>query len=314
MSPLRNLWPFAEAASAQAQAVDYLAFTLLSLSILAAALICGLALIFTIRYREGAPARRDPVRESAALQIVWVVLPVIVALTTFAWGAAVKVEASRPPDSALEIDAVAKQWAWKFQHPEGRQEINEIHVPWGRPVRLTMTSEDVRHSFYVPALRLKTEVAPGRHSSAWFEAGVVGDYPLLCAEYCGIGYSRMSGRLMVMEPREYEQWLSGLAPGETPVTLGNRLFTELKCDTCHRPDGAGRGPSLEGIFGRTVTLKDGQTVIADDTYVRESILRPGARIVSGYEPVMPVFEGRLTAEQVNGLVTYLRTLERGPAQ
>ncbi len=312
MSPLRSLWPFAEAASGQAQAVEYLAFALFLVCGFGALLTCGLAVLFALRYREGAAGSRAPVGESVVLQALWITAPVVVVLATFAWAAAIRRDASVSAGEPLEIEALAKQWAWKFRHPDGRQEINELHVPRGRPVRLRLLTEDVGHALLVPALRLNQQIRFGHRSEVRFQVARADAYRMFCADYCGAACARMSGQLVVMDPRDYEQWLSGVAPGETPVSLGARLFTELRCDTCHRPDGAGRGPSLEGIFGRTVTLRDGRTLIADEAYLRESILEPGVKIVSAYEPVMPAFEGRLSAEQLNGLLAYLRSLERGP--
>ncbi|MCP5112550.1 MAG: c-type cytochrome [bacterium] len=220
-------------------------------------------------------------------------------------------QAEAPPLNPIVIEVVAKQWAWKAQHIEGRQEINELHVPMGEPVELRMRSADVEHSLSIPAFGVRADVTPGEESATWFRPDRTGEFHLFCAKYCGAGFSQMRGTLIVMEPRAYQQWLSGVGPGESPLEVGRRLFAELKCDTCHRSDGAGRGPAIEGIFGRTVNLSDGSGAIADDAYVRESILDPNARRVSGFEPVMPAFTGRLSEEQLSGLLAYLRSLDAG---
>lgn len=311
MSTMWETFPFfPDQASTFAEAVDSLAFFLAAVSAFAVVLVSLLVLFLAVRYRR----RSEDEQPGAAgvargLVVAWWIIPFVLAMVMFGWGAGLYVRGSSPPEGAMEIDVAGKQWMWKFQHPEGLREINELHVPRGEPVRLKMISEDVVHSLSIPAFRFKKDVLPGRYTTAWFEATRNGEYDLYCTEYCGAGHSLMRGKVVVMEPAAYERWLTGEVPGESPVAMGARLFAVLKCDSCHRPDGAGRGPSLAGLFGRTVTLSDGRTLITDETYVRESILNPQARLVTGFEPVMPTFEGQLTEEQLIRIIAYLKTLE-----
>jgi cytochrome c oxidase subunit 2 len=210
----------------------------------------------------------------------------------------------------MEIYVVGKQWMWKLQHPEGRREINELHVPVNQPVKLVMTSEDAIHSFYLPEFRIKQDVLPGRYTSEWFEATKPGTYHLFCAEYCGTNHSRMIGSIYVMEQLAYQNWLSGGATGESMAVAGEKMFDQLGCSGCHRQDERGRCPSLYGVFGSTVPLTNGQKVIADEAYVRESILHPEAKIVAGYQPIMPTFEGQVTEEGLLQLIAYIKSMKR----
>jgi len=212
-----------------------------------------------------------------------------------------------PPRDATEVYVVAKQWMWKLEHAEGQREINELHVPVGRDVKMIMTSQDAIHSFYVPAFRIKQDVLPGRYTVAWFRATKPGTYHLFCAEYCGTQHSGMIGSVVVMEPAQYEVWMSGGSTGPLSAS-GEKVFAELGCATCHRPDGQGRGPNLQGLFGKTVQLEDGRTVTADENYIRESILDPGAKVLKGFKPVMPTFQGIVSEEQLNALVAYVKSL------
>jgi cytochrome c oxidase subunit 2 len=215
----------------------------------------------------------------------------------------------RPPDDAMTVTVVGKRWMWKIQHPTGQREINELHVPEGRAVKLVITSEDTIHSFYVPAFRVKRDAVPGRYNTAWFRATKPGRYHLFCAEYCGTEHARMTGWIVVLPAGEYQTWLAGGPPPESPAAAGEKLFTELNCVTCHRPDSAGRGPVLVGIFGKLVKLATGESTLADEGYVRESILSPAARVVAGYQPVMPTYQGQVSEEQVIALVAYIRSLQ-----
>jgi cytochrome c oxidase subunit 2 len=214
----------------------------------------------------------------------------------------------------MDIYVVGKQWMWKIQHVEGVREINELHVPVGRPVRLTMTTEDVIHSFFVPAFRVKADVVPGRYTTVWFEATKTGSFHLFCAEYCGTKHSGMIGQIVVMEPRDYQDWLAGGSGGGSMAARGEKLFNELACNTCHQAGPTQRGPSLAGLAGSTVTLKDGRQVTADDNYIRESILNPAVRVLSGYDPIMPVYQGLVSEEGLLSLITYIKSLPPGPAE
>jgi len=314
-------------ASSVASSVDLFFFFMVAVSGFFSVLIATLILFFAIRYREGGPAaeklRTAPHSEMShghgrgaiMLEIVWTVIPFVLAMGMFVWGTRLFFTLSRPPADAMQIYAVGKQWMWKFQHPEGVREINELHVPVGQNVRLSMQSEDVIHSFFVPAFRVKQDVVPGRFTQTWFRATRTGKYHLFCAEYCGTQHSGMIGTVTVLEPSDYEAWLAGggtAAPGQTLAQMGERLFNERACNTCHLPSGEGRGPSLVGLLGSSVKLEGGGTVVADETYVRESILNPAAKIVSGYQPLMPTFQGQLSEEQVIELLAYVRSL--GPKQ
>ena len=234
-------------------------------------------------------------------------------MVMFVWGAKVYFHMNRPPDDAMTVSVVGKRWMWKLQQPTGQREINELHVPVGRAVRLVITSEDTIHSFYVPAFRIKRDAVPGRYSQAWFRATKTGSYHLLCAEYCGTEHSRMNGRIVVMEPQAYQAWLAGGPPPESPLAAGERLFNEMGCITCHKPDSAQRAPVLGGIFGKQVLLTTGETVSVDDAYIRESIVNPVAKVVAGYQPVMPTYQGQLGEEQLIALVAYVRSLQAASA-
>jgi cytochrome c oxidase subunit 2 len=232
-------------------------------------------------------------------------------MVMFGWGVHLYMTNARPPADTLDITVVGRQWMWKFQHPQGPREINQLHIPVGRPVKLTMASEDVIHSVYVPAFRVKMDVVPGRYTSMWFEATTTGTYHLFCAEYCGTSHAGMIGQVVVMTPADYEAWLSGGATAESPVASGERLFQQLGCQSCHRADAAGRGPALAGLFGQTQRLQSGESVIVDEAYVRESILLPNARIAAGYTPVMPTYQGQISEEGLLQLIAYLRSLGAG---
>lgn len=301
-----------EQASTHAPQVDMLYFFLLGVATFFTAMIAMLIVFFAIKYRRGANVDRTTSGHHAwAVEILWMVVPLILAGVIFAWGAQLYFDASRPPVGALEIQVVGKQWMWKFQHPEGKREINELHVPLGQPVRLNMISEDVIHSMFVPAFRVKHDVLPGTYHQTWFEASRLGEYHLFCAEYCGTEHSRMKGRVIVMEPSDYQAWLSGGTPGETPLEAGRRLFEEMRCSTCHRGGSpTSRCPPLEGVYGNPVKLDDGQTVVADEAYLRESILRPAAKVVAGFRPIMPPFEGQIGEEGLMQLITYIKSLAK----
>ena len=274
---------FPEQASTTAAQVDALFFFLLAVTVFFSVLIAGLVIFFGIRYRRRAGDRLPEAPPHAlALEITWSVIPLAIAMVVFVWGASVYFHISRPPDDAMNVLVTGKRWMWKLQHLNGRREINELHVPVGRAVRLTMTSEDVIHCFYVPAFRVKADVFPGTYSTTWFEATKPGRYHLFCAEYCGTKHSEMGGWVTVLEPAEFQAWLSGAGEGEvSPASAGEKLFTTLGCATCHRKDSKGRGPVLDGLFGRSVVLAGGSKTIADENYLRESIVNPGAKLVDG---------------------------------
>jgi cytochrome c oxidase subunit 2 len=286
--------------------VDHLLYFLLAVAVFFSVLIFVAILYFAIRYRRRSEQELPhEVHGSLPLEILWSVIPFGLTMVMFTWGASLYYQESRPPGDALQIYVVAKQWMWKVEHMEGRREINGLHVPLGRKVQLTMTSEDVIHSFFVPEFRVKQDVVPGRYSTLWFEPTKAGTYHLFCAEYCGTRHSGMIGWVDVMEPHDYQTWLSG-GTGGTLAENGEKLFTDLACGNCHKPDNSGRGPSLAGLFGKTVQLSGGGTVKADEAYIRESILTPAAKVVSGYQAVMPTFQGLVSEDGVLQLIEYIK--------
>jgi cytochrome c oxidase subunit II len=294
--------------------VDALYFFLVAVSAFFVVLVASLILYFGIRYRRRAHAEIGArVVPSLALEIAWTIIPLGLGLVMFGWGANVYFNVARPPAETLDVYVVGKQWMWKFQHLDGQREINELHVPVGRAVRLTGTSEDVIHSFYVPAFRMKADVIPGRYTTMWFSATKTGSFHLFCAEYCGTKHSGMIGRIVVMEPNEYQAWLAGGAAEGSLASQGQKAFQDLACATCHRADAQGRGPVLEGLFGSKVSLNSGQVVLADEAYLRESILSPSAKVVAGFQPVMPTFQGLVSEEQLLALIEYIKSLRARPA-
>ncbi len=287
--------------------VDALFIFLLIVSGLMTLLIFIAVVYFAARYRHRRGVLAEQIEGSTPLELTWSIIPLFVFMVIFAWGAVVYFKGRTPPRDSSEVYVVAKQWMWKVEHAEGQREINELHVPVGRDVKLIMTSQDVIHSFYVPAFRMKQDVLPGRYTVEWFRATKPGTYHLFCAEYCGTQHSGMIGSIVVMEPAQYEAWMSGGSTGPLSAT-GEKIFAELGCVTCHRSDTQGRGPNLQGVFGKPVQLEDGRIVTADENYVRESILDPGAKVVKGFKPVMPTFQGLVSEEQLNALVAYVKSL------
>ena len=304
---------FPERASTIAPRVDALYFFLLAIAIFFGLLIAGLIVYYAVKFHRRSPdAVGARIHGGMVLEVTWTVVPLLITMVIFVWGASVYFAMASPPAHRLNIYVVGKQWMWKFQHLDGQREINELHVPVGRPVKLITTSEDVIHDFFVPAFRVKADVLPGRYVTIWFQPTRPGRYHLFCAEYCGTRHSGMIGEVVVMEPNEYETWLSGGAAEGSLASAGAKLFQDLACNTCHRPDAQGRGPVLEGLFGKTVTLQSGETVTVDEAYVRESILTPSAKITAGFQPIMPTFQGLVTEEQLLALIEYVKSLQAQP--
>jgi cytochrome c oxidase subunit 2 len=299
-----------EQASTVAGQVDALFFFLVAVTVFFSGLIFLLVLVFALKYRRRSDADRPrAIHGSLLLEAFWTVIPLGIALAIFVWGAYLYFVISRPPAAAMEVYVVGKQWMWKLQHPTGQREINELHVPVHRPVKLTMTSEDVIHSFFVPAFRIKADVVPGKYTSAWFEATKTGEYYLFCSQYCGTSHAVMGGRIVVLEPHDYERWLAGGVAEESLPAAGERLFARLGCSTCHRADGSGRAPSLVGRFGKPEKLASGETVLVDEGYMRESILNPQAKLVAGYPPIMPTFKGLITEDGLVQIIAYIKSLQ-----
>ena len=302
-----------ESASSISWKVDALYFYLSGVTLFFALLISSVLIFFVIRYRRRTPYEIPrPIAGSHKLETLWTVIPFLIAMTMFGWGARIYFEQYKPPANAIEVYVVGKQWMWKLQHATGQREINELHVPVGRKIQLIMTSEDVIHDFFVPAFRTKADVVPGRYTTLWFEPTKPGTYHLFCAEYCGMNHSGMTGSVIVMEPREFDNWLSGNTGSMTPATAGQQLYQTLGCASCHGANGeGGRGPTLAGAFGKMTPLQDGGSVRVDEPYIRESILNPQAKIVAGFGPIMPTFQGQVSEDQLVQLMAYIKSLQAG---
>ncbi len=305
------LWP--AAASSHAFWEDTLYIFLAVVCVVMTLLIFTVVAVFATKYRRRHGREATQIEGSLLLEIGWTVIPLGIMMVMFVGGAVLYFHMRTPPRDAAEVYVVAKQWMWKLQHTEGQSEINELHVPVGRDVRLIMTSQDVIHSFYVPAFRVKMDVVPGRYTTMWFRPIKAGTYHLFCAQYCGTMHSGMIGQVVVMEPNDYQAWMSGGPVAGSLAQNGQALFQQLGCSTCHRFDVQGRGPNLVGLFGKPVQLEDGRTVIADEDYVRESIVNSQAKVVSGFKPIMPIFQGQVSDEQLNALVAYVKSLSQAPA-
>jgi cytochrome c oxidase subunit 2 len=310
----QNLPFFPQQASVQAGQIDAIYFFMVAVTAFFSLLIGGLVVVFAVKFRR---RHHDEIgvaiHGSLALELLWTIIPLGIAMVMFAWGAKVFFDVYRPPAGAMEIFVVGKQWMWKVQHADGQREINELHVPVGRPVKLVMGSEDVIHSYYIPAFRVKADVIPGRYNTLWFTATKPGRYHLFCAEYCGTKHSGMIGWVTAMEPLEYQAWLAGGPATASPVAAGEKLFNDLACSTCHMETAQGRGPVLAGIYGKSIELQGGGTVTVDDGYIRESIVNPQAKIVNGFQPIMPTFQGLVTEEQLLQLIAYVRSVGQKPA-
>ena len=300
-------------ASAHAHRVDLLfgAFSLLIL--LLAGPVFILIVGFAIRYRRGKKANREHApNRNVALEVSWTIIPFLLIIGFFIVSARLFFAMHQPPPDAMAVSVVAKQWMWKFQHAEGQAEINTLHVPIGQPVRLTMTSQDVIHSLYVPALRLKQDVLPGRYTELWFNATRPGVYHLFCAEYCGLDHSGMGGSFVAMKPGDYARWLANQASGGSLAVEGGNLYRRLGCGACHGAGSTMRAPPLDGLYGSVVTLADGSEVTAGDQYIRDAVLDPNAQVVAGYRPVMPAYRGAIGEEEAIKLAAYIRTLNNVP--
>ncbi|MCX7717475.1 MAG: cytochrome c oxidase subunit II [Candidatus Sumerlaeaceae bacterium] len=300
---------FPDQASTMAGPVDAFFFYLVGVSVFFTVLIFTLVAVFAVKYRRRPGNEQGAhIEGSKLLEITWTVIPLGLVAIMFFWGAKLYYDQERAPANALDVLVTGKKWMWKFQHSNGRREINTLHIPARTPIKLTMGSEDVIHNVFVPAFRVKQDVVPGRLTTVWFEATKTGSFHLFCNQYCGKDHSRMVGKVIVMEPNEFQAWLAG-DTGLPPVASGELLFNQLACNSCHMGEGMLRGPSLAGLHGSRVALLGGGSVIADDDYIRESIVNPAAKIVDGYQPIMPTFKGLVTEEQLMHLVAYVKSLE-----
>jgi len=300
---------FPESASTLAPEVDKLTLFLVAtcggVSLLVGILVLYFAIVYRRRPENEVPVEYEPWH---LMEVLWIIVPMMVFLVMFFWGAQVYFKMAAVPQDALEVNVTGRQWMWKFQHMGGQSEINHLHVPIGRPVKLLMSSEDVIHSFYVPAFREKTDVLPRRITTFWFQATKTGTFHLFCAEYCGTQHSGMVGWVTVMQPAEYQAWLGGGAAEGSPVVEGKKLFDHYACNTCHTSDSTARGPVLAGLYGSTVNLRGGKKVVADENYIHESILNSQAEIVEGFEPIMPLFQGQMSEAQALQLIAYVKSL------
>jgi cytochrome c oxidase subunit 2 len=302
-----------EQASNFAPSVDALMLFITAVCLFFAVAITSAVIYFFFKYQRKNPDEVGvSIHGDMRLETAWIVIPLVLSMFMFAWGAEVYVEYRRSPTDTLDIYVIGKQWMWKVQQPNGLKEINELHVPVGRSVRLIMASEDVIHDFSIPAFRVKMDVVPGHYNTMWFRPTVPGHYRLYCSQYCGTNHALMGGWITAMEPADYATWLSGSAGGGDALLAGEKLFTEKACITCHLSDGKGRAPSLNGVYGGKVLLADGSTVTANDSYLRESLLQPNAKIVAGFQPLMPTFQGQLTEEQIIALTAYIKSLQSLP--
>jgi cytochrome c oxidase subunit 2 len=300
---------FPAQASTIARASDLLFIGLLVVSALVLALVFGLMLTFAIRYRKGSNAdRSDRIKKSWHWEVSWTAATMAGFLALFFWGAELYSRIYTPPANPLKIYVVGKQWMWKVEHPGGQRELDELHVPVNRPIVLVMSSEDVIHSFYVPAFRLKHDVVPGRYESLWFQADRVGTFHLFCSEFCGTNHSAMIGRVVVMEQPAFQQWLAAQPMGESLAEAGAKLFRRFGCSGCHGGNGTVHAPPLEGVYGSPVPLSDGKVIVADDRYIHDSILLPKSQVVAGYAPIMPSFAGQVSEDDILKLVAYIRSL------
>jgi len=300
---------FPEEASKIAEQTDNLYWGLLCASAAVCLLVFTLMGYFLLKYRNGKNVDRKPVHlPEMKIEVTWTLASLLIFMCFYAWGAKNYFLIERPPPGAMEIDVVGKQWMWKIQHPEGNREIDQLHVPLGRLVKLTMTSQDVIHSFFLPEFRIKQDVVPGRYTTEWFQADKIGSFHIFCSEYCGTSHSRMVGNIVVMSPADYQTWLTQGQPGNTLAQSGERLFRELGCSGCHVGKSVVRAPPLEGLFGKPVPLNNQEVVTADEAYLRDSILFPAKQIVGGYTNDMPSFSGKISEEELLQVIAYLKSL------
>ena len=304
-------WP--DSASSYADRVDVLFIGLCVIATLTAGFVIFLLVFFAAKYRHQSRAHRNETSvKTWRWEVGWTTASLLIFVALAIWAARIFLRLYNPPRDALQIFVVGKQWMWQVQHPGGQREINELHVPTGQDVRLVMASQDVIHSFFIPALRIKQDVVPGRYETMWFRADRPGRFHLFCAEYCGTDHAHMGGWLTVLNPREYASWLRDQGGQATLAEQGKQLFRTYGCSGCHEPGGTVRAPQLEGVFGSPVPLTDGSIVIADQKYIRDSILDPKAQVAAGYQPIMPTFAGQLSESDLAKLEAYIESIGTSP--
>jgi cytochrome c oxidase subunit II len=303
-----------ETASAAAGRFNLLFLALLLLTGFVAFAVTVLIVYFSIRYRQGSAADRTHVPVTGRrLEVAWTLVPLLLFIAIFVWAAYDYVNLYRPPLNAMPVFVVAKQWMWKLEHSNGKREIDELHVPLGQSVRLVMTSQDVIHSFFVPAFRIKQDVVPGRYTTIWFTPTQAGEFHLFCAEYCGSQHAGMQGRIVVMHPDEFARWLQSGTSQPGIVARGFDLFRRYGCSGCHDPGSTVHAPDLRGLLGRTIHLQDGRSLVADEAYIRDSVLLPKKDVVAGYAPIMPSFAGQVSEDELVAIIEYIRSTGDGNA-
>ena len=300
---------FPAEASGIAPYVDALYFFLVAMTIFGTTFVAILLLVFSVRYRREKNPVATQIEGSTLLEATWTIIPLAIFLVTFVWGALLYFRIYDPPTNAMNIYIVGKQWMWKAEHPGGQHEINALHVPTGKPIQLTMISQDVFHSFSIPDFRIKREVIPGRYSTVWFEATQVGTYHLFCTQYCGTQHSGMIGEVTVMTPGDYKKWLEQSNSGQSLAQNGERLFASMGCNSCHNGTAAARGPSLEGVYGSKLTLTDGRQILVDDAYLRNAILNPSEHVTAGFAPIMPTYQGQISEDGLIDLVEFIKNMQ-----
>jgi cytochrome c oxidase subunit II len=304
-----------ESASAIAAQSDSVFIFILCIAAFFFVLTQGFLIYFAIRYRhkKGEERETPDIRSNLFLETFWIVIPTLLVFAIFVYGFVVYKKIVAPLPNAMEVGVVARQWMWEFKYPDGKTSINELRLPVGKPVKLTMTSPDVIHSLYLPDFRIKQDIVPGRYTTMYLQPDRIGRFQIFCAEYCGTGHSQMLAMLVVEKQGEYDEWIKGggeAHKGEAPLEKGKELFARSGCNACHSTDGKpGVGPTLKGLFGRQVKLSDGRAVTADEDYIRESIVDPNAKVVAGFQPVMPTFKGSLKEDDISALITYIKTLK-----
>jgi cytochrome c oxidase subunit 2 len=299
---------FPPEASQLATQTDAVYFFLLLMLLVGTGLVALLVFGFSFKYRKSVSPVATQIEGSTLLEATWTIIPLAVFMIFFVWGALLYFRIYNPPPNAMNIYIVGKQWMWKAEHPGGQHEINALHIPLGKPVRLTMISQDVFHSFSIPAFRVKREVIPGRYTNEWFTPTKEGTYHLFCTQYCGTNHSAMVGEITVLKPEDYEKWTAGSTSGMSLAQNGERLFASLGCNACHNGTPAARGPSLAAVYNSRVPLADGSQILADEAFLRESILNPSQHAIAGYAPIMPTYQGQVSEDALIDLVEYLKQL------
>jgi cytochrome c oxidase subunit 2 len=300
---------FPAEASGIAPYVDALYFFLVAMTIFGTTFVAILLLVFSVRYRREKNPVATQIEGSTLLEATWTIIPLAIFLVTFVWGALLYFRIYDPPTNAMNIYIVGKQWMWKAEHPGGQHEINALHVPTGKPIQLTMISQDVFHSFSIPDFRIKREVIPGRYSTVWFEPTQVGTYHIFCTQYCGTQHSGMIGEVTVMTPGDYKKWLEQSNSGQSLAQNGERLFASMGCNSCHNGTAAARGPSLAGVYGSKLTLTDGRQILVDDAYLRNAILNPSEHVTAGFAPIMPTYQGQISEDGLIDLVEFIKNMQ-----